>query len=788
MSKVLKIIGKVALFAGLAVGALATGGLLLAGAPVLTALGAASSLTIAGLGFSAGTLVAIGAAASTIGGAISKGPALEDLGATDRGRPYVDANALGAFVFGETAVPLALVFEQNHGTNKEYITSVFAHAWHEIDGFVSLSIAGEAVTFSGDDATGDWAGALSWKRKAGAAGQTALSLTGTVWDSNAKFAGVAHSAMVWNIADQEKLQAGIPQNIVVRVRGALLYDPRLDTTVGGSGAHRYDDPSTWTYNNGNAALVALRYIIGEYAPGQSLAAGHRPIWGVGEAQGDVDLSSFIAAANICDETRDGVPRYRLGGVFPLSNDHSAFFQQWEASTGGKVARSGGKRYIWVPSDDLTPAATLTESDVIGSEAVEFDRAHDVREIYNTARGRYISAAEQYQGALYPEVAEASAVSEDGRQRILTVDFPWVQDVATAERLARYSIRRSRFGVKAALAVDWRGLLYPPFTVLTLNFEETNGADKLFRVIENRITLSGVCYLVLQEEDEAIYDETIALGTPPSVDFIPDRRDRLSTLSARYADGTSINALVADASNKRLDPGVNAQENDAARQIGIGPADGYVRDGDSVSFAVPWSSVPIIQFGAGGVTYNASLVGPQQQVFRALNVTPSGFDVSLKLKTISGSATNYDEGPGAFVADVDDPDWIIDKTHAAEDDNDEYRFIFTVSADDLVLGGGETIDGFVSVGLYTKSNAGSAWVKRATVYFGMSGSYGVTVTVDGMAADGQFGIEVEAKGHSANNITAFTKVTWAEGTISEVTATPTGAPSVPYWVIGGKGAV
>ncbi|GJL93420.1 phage tail protein [Hyphococcus sp.] len=785
MGKVLKVIGKVALFAGLAVGTLVTGGLLLAGAPVLTALGSAASLTIGGLGFSASTLIGVGAIASTVGGAIAKGPRLEDVGATDRGRPYVDANAQGAFVFGETAVPLALVFEQNHGTNKEFITSVFAHAWHEIDGFVSLTIEGEAVTFSGDDATGDWAGVLTWKRNLGTAAQSALSLPGTAWGASAKGAGMAHSAMIWNIAANDQLTAGVPQNIVVVIRGAKLYDPRLDSTVGGAGAHRYDDPSTWTYNNGNAALVALRYIIGEYAPGQSLAGGHRPIWGVGEAQGDVDLSSFIAAANICDEIRDGVPRYRLGGMFPTSNNHAAFFQQWEASTGGKVSRSGGKRYIWVPNDDLTPAATITAKDLIATEAIEFDHASDVREIYNTARGRYISAAEQYQGALYPEVSEAAALAEDGRQRILTVDFPWVQDVATAERLARYAVRRSRFGVTAAFALDWRGILYPPFTVLTLNFEETNGVDKLFRVMEDRITIDGVCYFALREEDPAIYDETIALGTPPATATIPDRRDRLATLTARYVDGTSIDALVEDASNKKLDPNIVGSDAGTGRQIGIGPASGVCYDGDVIVFSQPWAAPPIIKFGNGGVTHSDSLVGDQQQVFKAINVTTTQFTASLRLKTLGAAPTNYTDGPGAAIGGT--PNWQIEKSAADEDDYDTYVFRVTVVAAETGPPS-DPIDGFCDVGFYTRTTSGGAWTKRETVRYTMSGTYNKSISVDGLGVDAAFGVHREGFFGAGNDITAFVSVKYAKGTISEVTATPAGASPVPYSVIGNQGPV
>jgi hypothetical protein len=46
------------------------------------------------------------------------------------------------------------------------------------------------------------------------------------------------------------------------VHGLKLYDPRLDSTNGGSGSHRYNDPTTWTYSN-NPILIS-RYLLVKY--------------------------------------------------------------------------------------------------------------------------------------------------------------------------------------------------------------------------------------------------------------------------------------------------------------------------------------------------------------------------------------------------------------------------------------------------------------------------------------------------------------------------------------------
>ncbi|MGK3946306.1 hypothetical protein ABK046_49130, partial [Streptomyces caeruleatus] len=56
-----------------------------------------------------------------------------------------------------------------------------------------------------------------------------------------------------------------PAELLFEVDGAPLYDPRKDSTVGGSGSHRINDIATWEYTNGvgtNPALQILALKIG----------------------------------------------------------------------------------------------------------------------------------------------------------------------------------------------------------------------------------------------------------------------------------------------------------------------------------------------------------------------------------------------------------------------------------------------------------------------------------------------------------------------------------------------
>jgi hypothetical protein len=520
--------------AGIGFGLLAGGTLFGATSVLGFTTGLTGSLTL-------GTIASIGALALSIGS--MPGPPVEETGANDRGTAFADADALGCYVFGTTTVQCAVVYEELTGTDPDRLLhDVFAHAWHRIESYEALYIASdegsELVTFSGNAATGDHADMLWWFRAVGTqvAALSGAPFNDNAWPSTAIFEGVAHSAIVWNIDDdgfKEKF-AAVPTKLDVVVEAAWLYDPRLDTGAGGSGSQDFGTPSSWSFNNGNSVLVMLRFLIGEYADGAL-------VWGRGIAEADYDSANFRAMAAVADETVDGIPRSRLGGMFMLNGSFEDFAQRWEAETGGKLSKSGGVYRIWIPHDDLSALTTITDSNLLAGYPVTHS-AGGIEGLYNTARGRYIEPTEGYRAIGYPDVAEASAVTEDGGQRILNHDFSWVQDVSIAQRVARIKVRRSRFQRMWRVAIGWSGFgpNYRPFTVHTLNIPETGGDNQLVRVVNRELdAMTGVSILTLQQEDESIYDDTIALGDPHASNTSPSRASPLHGMTSRFIEPVGI---------------------------------------------------------------------------------------------------------------------------------------------------------------------------------------------------------------------------------------------------------
>jgi hypothetical protein len=107
----------------------------------------------------------------------------------------------------------------------------------------------------------------------------------TNWTSDHKLSGLAYLALrfKWN---QDAFN-GVPE-VRVTLKGKKIYDPRLDTTKGGSGSHRQDTASTWAYS-ANSSLVLLDYLRNtRYGKGLPNSAFQ------------TNYDAFKTSANTCD--------------------------------------------------------------------------------------------------------------------------------------------------------------------------------------------------------------------------------------------------------------------------------------------------------------------------------------------------------------------------------------------------------------------------------------------------------------------------------------------------------
>ena len=156
----------------------------------------------------------------------------------------------------------------------------------------------------------------------GAATQTAdpmlTASIGSKWTSAHKLNGVAYIAASFYY-DEHGTFRGVPQ-ITVQVKGKKVYDPRLDSTAGGSGSQRLGTPSTYAFSD-NPALTFLDYITNNE-------------YGKGLTASQLNLSTFSTAANTA-ETSVANPYYNgVAKSFTWSGTSGTNFILIPAGSGG----------------------------------------------------------------------------------------------------------------------------------------------------------------------------------------------------------------------------------------------------------------------------------------------------------------------------------------------------------------------------------------------------------------------------------------------------------------------
>ena len=253
--------------------------------------------------------------------------------------------------------------------------------------------------------------------------------------------------------DDTAFPGGLP-NVSAKVRGRKIYDPRTGQTA-------------WS---DNAALVILDYL--------------RAPFGLNCSLDEIDLSSFIAAANICDET---------------------------------VLRPGGneRRY--------------TANGVIDPVTVRPRRSR--RELINTVRGSFLSAASDGQPTDYPPVTVAGYRTEDGDLEVArSLDLPFTNSPYMAQRIARIVLEANRRQISVEFPTNLAGLRLAAGQTVAVSLPRFGLVDQPMVVSSWKMAETMGVDITLTEEDPAIYEFAVgdltvtdaapALNLPANADIPP----------------------------------------------------------------------------------------------------------------------------------------------------------------------------------------------------------------------------------------------------------------------------
>lgn len=270
---------------------------------------------------------------------------------------------------------------------------------------------------------------------------------GSIWASTATLDGLCYVVVECEY-DAGKFSSGRP-SIEFILRGLREYDPRLDDTVsGGSGSHRIDDSSTWEHTL-NPALHRLNFQVGL----KGLLSG-RTILGEGKTLGQLDLSTYFAAMNICDTDMDGHGVYECSLYVSAEDDHTEVLREFDDAMAGYGLNRRGLSGV-IAGAPQTSVLTLTDEDIDAERDLEVQYRRSAFDLFNYISGQFTSPDSQYQAESLAPVTVSADVSSDGRIRQTANDFLQVTNADIAQRLLTIRYRQNRYGGSATVPVSRR---------------------------------------------------------------------------------------------------------------------------------------------------------------------------------------------------------------------------------------------------------------------------------------------------------------------------------------------
>ena len=440
----------------------------------------------------------------------------------------LEPEAFRKIVFGKTAAPLDVRYWETWASNTKY-DEIIAISTHTINAVKEIYFE-DAL---GIDASGSvqsaYSGLVTRTINLGAVGQTALSAgAGTLWTSTATFDGCPHIKLAW-VPDDKKLPNGIPSRYTQVVEGALVYDPRRDSTVtGGSGSHRANDQSTWSYAtldaNGipigrNNALQALWYLLGwriATKDAGGTVTGSLIVAGRGVDPADIDMSTFIVGANACE-----VAGYYTDLILTTQDDHTT--NEDKITCSGLIARviDPGGLWAYYANVDTTSdvAIYLTDADILDGGSVTWNEYKGMADQYNQVGGKFInpSSISLYQQFPYPLVRDATYEANLGIFKRLTQDFEQVISNSLAQKLARLALNQLQYQGEFSAAFMPRAIKAQAWSIVSYQSDRF-GWTKLFRVWRHEFSMTGGVQMLLRETHPSIWTAgtvnaalTIAVG-------------------------------------------------------------------------------------------------------------------------------------------------------------------------------------------------------------------------------------------------------------------------------------
>ena len=323
-------------------------------------------------------------------------------------------------------------------------------------------------------------------------------------DADYILSGVPYAIVILR-SDRTQFPSGDPE-ITFECLGIPLYDPRKDSSVGGAGTQRWNDPSSWTRS---ANPIVQSYNI---ARGLTLPDG--TVYGGGADAEDIPLDSTFAAMNVCDEDIGGRPRYSAGIEIKFAEDEPAdVIEDLLEAANAQIAELGGMIYFQAgaPSASIT---SINDGDIVVSDPTQMNPFPGFESQFNAVAITHPSPNAGWNGRELDLIEKSAWVTKDGERRAFDLSLSTVYSAEQARQLGQSVLNDQRRFRRHVLPLPPDKFFLKPLDNLDWD-SDRNGYDaKQFEVFEAAYDLYTLNVKVsIRERDAGDFIPDPALETP-----------------------------------------------------------------------------------------------------------------------------------------------------------------------------------------------------------------------------------------------------------------------------------
>lgn len=400
----------------------------------------------------------------------------------------------GSFVYGNT-------WGTANGVQNAYLTQVIALADFPIRELVSVEVNGANATLNTASPHPQYGIPVNEFRKGNVdhlwikfydGTQTSADsyLTGTVssterpYPSNRVGFGIPYiiaTSMAPERKDGEEtaLFNGFPTFKFV-TNGTKLYDISRDTTQGGSGNQRWDNPATWGGDGDFLPAVQIYNLL------RGIKYSNQWLYGLQNLSATrLPAANWILMINKCRALIDGPngmePTYRTGGELQVGAQIKVAIEAILTGCEGRLTEIGGTYKLNLGDPDAA-VISFTDLDILSTEEQSFTPFFSLEDTINGVQATYPNPNEGWNTKTAPPLIRTDLEILDGNRRLMAdVSLDMVPYIGQVQRLMRSSLLSAQRARRHTIVMGPEFWILEPGDIIQWSSERNGYIDKLFRV-------------------------------------------------------------------------------------------------------------------------------------------------------------------------------------------------------------------------------------------------------------------------------------------------------------------